>query len=36
MLSAGLRFAKNFVGGDMAKRCCRAQKKQLEILGAKW
>ena len=21
---------------DMAKRCCRAQKKQLEILEAKW
>lgn len=36
MLSAELRFAKNFVGNDMAKRCCRAQKKQLEILEAKW
>ena len=36
MLSAELQFAKNFVGNDMAKRCCRAQKKQLEILEAKW
>ena len=36
MLSVELRFAKNFVGSDMAKRCCRAQKKQLEILEAKW
>lgn len=36
MLSVELRFAKNFVGSDMAKRCCRVQKKQLEILEAKW
>ncbi len=36
MLSAELRFIKNFVGNDMAKKMLGAQKKQLEILEAKW